>query len=805
MPCMSTHRRKPVSGLTATLLEPDQLRWRCPVESLEFESTAEVEPIQGIVGQDAAVEALQFGLRTNAPGQHVFVRGLSGTGRLTLVRRLLGEFRLECPLAPDRVFVRNFADPGQPELLTLPRASAAKFRDCIAALRDFIENELASSLNTQVVRAEKRRLDREMAEKVSAITGPFDAELGERALALVTLQDGENVRPAIAAVIDGKPVPPDELEALKEAGTISEAKLLEFEEHLRESSERLEEIGHEVRDLQTERDVATGEMYERHARSLLKHQTATIRRQFADEAIGKYLDSIIDDVVSGITDEEPIDVDAYSVNVVKDNSHAASCPVVVENIPSLDRLVGSIEVPPKVESSSASHMWIRPGALLEADGGYLILEAKEVLTQPNAWKALMRTLRSGLLEVVPPESGRSGSAFLKPDAIPVSLKVILVGDANVHAALNELDDDFAALFKVIADFDSTIPRDEQSLQYYAGILSRIAGEEKLPPFARAAVAALIEHGARIAGHVDRLTARFARLADIAREAAFLTVEAGRELVTADDVKTAIQRTKRRANLPARKFRELVAKGSIHIETRDRTVGQINGLAVIQAGPLTYGFPARITATASPGTGGAINIERESDLSGAIHTKGFFILGGLLRRLLRTEHPLSFEASIAFEQSYGGIDGDSASGAEICCLLSALTEIPIRQDLAMTGAIDQVGNILPIGAATEKIEGFFDTCVDAGLSGTQGVIIPQANVGDLMLRDDVVQACRDGKFHVYAASTIHAAIGLFSGMEPGEVDAKTGYYPPDTFLGQAVTTARRFWDRIHREAEPRARS
>ncbi len=289
------------------------------------------------------------------------------------------------------------------------------------------------------------------------------------------------------------------------------------------------------------------------------------------------------------------------------------------------------------------------------------------------------------------------------------------------------------------------------------------------------------------------------MADLAREAAFLATKSGQGLVNADHVQLAVRRTKSRADLPARRYRGRVADGTIRVRTEGRAVGQINGLAVIQAGPLTYGFPQRITATIGAGTAGAINIEREAELSGAIHNKGFYILGGLLRSLLRTDHPLAFDASVAFEQSYGGIDGDSASGAEMCCLLSALTDLPLRQDLAMTGAIDQVGNILPIGAVNEKIEGFFDTCVDAGLTGTQAVLIPRLNVGDLQLRADVVAACTEGTFAVQAVDTIYEAIGLFTGVSPGHRD-ESGEYPPDSVLGCAVRQAHRYWAMASRKPD-----
>ena len=359
---------------------------------------------------------------------------------------------------------------------------------------------------------------------------------------------------------------------------------------------------------------------------------------------------------------------------------------------------------------------------------------------------------------------------------------------KTYYQLDHADPDFRELFKVLADFDDELLRDDQGALQYATVVAGLVDSESLPPFHRSAVAALVEHGARIVARKNRLSAKFGRIADIAREAAFL---ANGEYVTGEDVKNAIQRTKNRASLPSRKFREMVQNQTLMVQTRGDVVGQINGLAVMRSGPLTYGFPARITATIGPGSAGLINIEGRAQMSGAIHTKGFHILGGLLRFLLRTVHPMTFSASLAFEQSYGGIDGDSASGAEIVCLLSALTGIPVKQTMAMTGAIDQHGHLEAIGGVNEKIEGFFDACEFFGLTGDQGVVVPKSNAGDLMLREDVVEACQQGKFHVFAVDNIYDAIELMTGHEAGR-PAENGEYPEGTLLAKAHDEVERFW-------------
>lgn len=432
---------------------------------------------------------------------------------------------------------------------------------------------------------------------------------------------------------------------------------------------------------------------------------------------------------------------------------------------------------------------IRAGAILNADEGYLILDVKDVLEEPGAWRALMRVLRTERLEIVPRElNWMRQTAFVFPEPIDIRVRVILIGDLNTYYMLDSYDSDFSELFKVLADFDDEIHRDENSIRLYAHVLASLCKSESLPPFHRSAVAAITEHGARIAARAHKLTARFGRIADIAGEAAFLS---DGKTVTADHVHQAIRRTKSRASLPSRRFWEMVENRSIIVRTTGEVVGQINGLAVIRSGPLTYGFPARITASIGPGSAGIINIEGASHMSGAIHTKGFHILGGLLRKLLPTKHPMAFSASLAFEQSYGGIDGDSASGAEIVCLLSALTNIPIRQNLAMTGAIDQLGHLEAVGGTNEKIEGFFDACNYFGLTGDQGVIIPAANAKDLMLRNDVVQACSEGQFHIYAVDNVHDAIELMTGVTAGTIDS-SGHYPEGSLLATAHQRAEEFW-------------
>ncbi len=777
-------------------LPVDALRWRCDPAALPFRSTADVRPIDEVIGQDTAVEALRFGLEIHAPGQNVFVRGLTGTGRTTLVHRLLKEMRPSCPRARDYCYVHNFEHPDRPRLITLPRGRGQSLRRRIDELADFIRSDLEAALGSGELQARKAALEQAAQRQAEKTTGPFEQALRDAGLALVSVQVGPVAQAALFPIYEGKPVPPEEWEQLRAAGKVSEEQADRIRQQHGVFEQQLQGIMQKVVDIRRRHAEAVESLRSRTARAILTTFAQKIEAEFQHAAVRTFLAEIIEDAVSQPA-RSPGEGDdhtrRYRVNVILGHPEDDSCPIIIENTPTMGNLLGTIDLRfDREDLGRSDHLMIRAGSLLRADGGYLILEARDVLREPGAWKVLVRTLRTDRLEIMPPELEFPWRVpSLKPEPIEVNVKVILLGDTETYYLLDEYDPDFPNLFKVLADFESEIARNDKTIAQYGGVIARIVKDESLPHFADTGVAALVEHGARIASRNDRLTARFGRLADIAREAAFLTRKAGRPLVEGEDVRRAIRRSKQRANLPSKRFLELLADGTIRIATTGFAVGQVNGLAVIHAGPLTYGFPSRITATIGPGSAGVINIEREAELSGAIHTKGFYILGGLLRYLLRTQHPLAFHASVAFEQSYGGIDGDSASAAESCCLLSALTDIPLRQNLAITGAIDQVGNILAVGATNEKIEGFFDTCRAIGLTGEQGVIVPAANARDLMLRDDVVDACRAKQFHVFSVDKIHDALELLTGVQAGERNSD-GAYPDNTILGMAVNRAFEYW-------------
>lgn len=774
-------------------LSADQLRWRCPATCLDFSTTADLRPAEGVVGQEEAVEALKFGLAIDAPGQNVYVRGTTGSGRLSLVNDLMRVVRPGSPEAQDRCYVHRFERPDQPRLLTLPAGTAPAFKARIDELVRFLVEDLADLVNTDSLRVRTHDIEAAAGREIATVSDPFDAALSDAGLALVGVEGEDGTEPAILAVIDAEPRTWDDVEELVRAGSLADADL----DRLRASADKLEveleKVSAAVVRTRKRAQRAVRRLVEGEARRVVRDAVADMRRTWASAA--QWLDELVEDAAKRFTsfEEHPELADQYRVNVLVSGAPGGPRPVVFENVPTVQNLVGSIDPAASDGTGPPAHLGIHAGALVRADGGTLVLMARDVLAEAGAWAALTRTLRTSQIELSPQELMPTTLRMLglKPEPVPVRVKVVLVGDHDVWYALDDQDPDFPHLFKVLVDFDDVLPRDATGVAMYGRVIARIARDEGLPAFTSAAVGALVEQGAREAEQANKLTARFGRVADVAREAAFMARGRGVRFVDRDDVERALLMAKRRADLPGRRFRDQISTGRVRIRVSGEEVGQVNGLAVVQAGPLVYGFPSRITATVGPGTAGTVHVEREAELSGHIHTKGFLIVRGLARHLLRTDHALTFDASITHEQSYGGIDGDSASAAEFVCLLSALTGVPARQGLAMTGAVDQHGNVLPVGSVNEKIEGFFDACAAAGLDGTQGVVVPKVNAGDLQLRRDVAGACKGGRFAVYGVDRIEEAIELLLHLPAGVADGR-GRYPEGTLLARAVARAEALW-------------
>jgi ATP-dependent Lon protease len=778
-----------------TKLNWQQVRWQCDAKQLGFKTTNEIKAVDVIKGQDDALEALQFAIECQAFGQNVYVRGLSGTGRMSMVSKILKDVKPQVKEKIEHCYVANFEQPDRPKLISLPAGQGVKFKNMMDKLSQFISDDLKKSLESNGLLKAKAKAEDKIQNKITQLTTPFESELTEHSLAMLNINTQQGQQTIIAPMIESQVLDPNTWQQKVAAGEISEDLQKSLLEKQQVYSKKLDELSRKVNEIKDKGADEIRALYENHVSHLVDQEVAQLAKQFKSVQVSNYLEALKDDVLDQYFSQKQQaynPFERYAVNVMLQHDKKKDCPILIERVPSLQNLLGSIESKWSENGPVlADHMSIVGGSLLRADGGYLVLDARDLLSEQGAWKTLIRTIKNELLEIVPAEmSWPFGQPSLKPEPIPVNIRVILLGDSSIYYYLDNQDPDFPELFKVLADFDSVINRDEFGFKTYAGILAKIVKEDQLLAFDNEAVARLIEHGARICSEDNKLTAKFSRVADLAREASYLAEKAQLKIVNGDHVVSAIRRTKKRAGLPARKFQESLQDGTINLATDGFTVGQVNGLAVIHAGPIVYGFPSRITASIGPGRSGVIDIEDMAGKSGSIHTKGFHILGGLLRYMLPVEHPLTFSASIAFEQSYGGIDGDSASGAEFCCLISALTQIPINQGFAMTGAIDQHGRVQAIGGVNEKIEGFFDTCNYRGLTGKQGVVIPKANAGELMLRSDVQEACKNNQFSVYAVSHIGEAMEVLMGQSAGVL--VDGIYAENTIMSKAIKMVKKYW-------------
>ncbi len=778
-----------------TKLKWQEVRWQCDASELGFKSTKEVKATDVIVGQDDALEALQFAIECQAYGQNVYVRGLSGTGRMSMVSKILRDVKPQIKQKTEHCYVANFTQPDRPKLISLPAGDGVKFRDMMEAMSLYFAEELQKSMESEALLAEKNTAEEKLQAKINGLTGPFEKELAKNNLAMINVNTQQGQQTIVAPTINGEVLDPNVWQQKVAAGEISEEQQAVLMEAQQAYSKKLEDLGRKINEVREQGMAQIKNMFESHISGLIDAEIEKFKAAFDSQQMLAFLQSVKEDLIDQFFYHKKSTinpVERYAVNLLLAQDGNSDCPVLVERVPSLQNLLGSIESKWSENGPVlADHMSIVGGSLLRADGGFLVLDARDLLAEPGAWKTLIRTIKNELLEIVPAEMNWPfGQPSLKPEPIPVSMRVILIGDSNIYYYLDNQDPDFPELFKVLSDFDSVIQRNKQGYENYAAIIAKIIQEDGLLPFNATAVARLIEHGARVCSQQDKLTAKFSRVADLAREGNFLAVKDNKKVVTGEHIKQAVARTKKRAGLSSRKFQERLQDGTINLDTEGYTVGQINGLAVIHAGPIVYGFPSRITTTIGPGRAGVIDIEGMAGKSGSIHTKGFHILGGLLRYMLPVEHPLTFSASIAFEQSYGGIDGDSASGAEFCCLISALTQVPINQGFSMTGAIDQHGRVQAIGGVNEKIEGFFDTCQYRGLTGQQGVIIPHANAGELMLRADVQQACKSGQFAIHAVSHITEAMEVLMGQTAGVLI--DGEYAENTLMDLAMKMARKYW-------------
>lgn len=758
-------------------LGAEQLSRRSDPTRLRFETTAELEPLDRAIGQDRALEALQFGVSMRAHDFHIFAFGAAGVGKREAVRSILVSRAKREPTPPDWCYVHNFASPQRPRCLSLPAGRGRRFRDDMRQLVEELIAAIPAALETEEFRTRKDTIESEAKRPHEDALQKLAKDAGERQLALIRTPVGI----ALAPVKDGEVVSPDDFEKLPE----DDKKRLA--EAMKELEKVLESIIRRIPEWEKERRSKVRALVREVTTFAVGHLIGDVRARFADlPAVVAHLEEAERDIVENAAEliggaaggpEEPGFAGRYRVNLLVDHAGTEGAPVIYEDHPTHRNLIGRVEHH-SVQGALLTHFGLlRAGALHRASGGYLILDAVRVLSQPFAYDALKRALRARevRIESLGDSLGLVSTQSLEPESIPLSVKVVLIGDRMVYYLLSALDPDFGDLFKVGADFGEDLEWTDASAELYARLVATLVRQHELLPLERDAVARVIEHAARRAEHSSKLSVDLRDLTDLLREADHFAKETGKGRVDRSSVDRALEaRIRRRDRIRERAY-ELIQRGTVLIDTTGAKVGQINALSVIDVGGFAFGRPSRITARTRLGKGQVLDIEREVELGGPIHSKGLLILQSFLSTRYAADQPLSLSASVVFEQSYSGVEGDSASSAELYALLSSLAEVPLGQSIAVTGSVSQMGQVQAIGGVNEKIEGFFDVCRLAGLTGQQGVLIPRANVQNLMLRPDVVAAVKEERFRIYAVTTVDEGIEVLTGLPAGERDAE-GRFP-----------------------------
>ena len=775
----------------------ESLRWVCDPAQLDISSTADLPAESAIVGQARAVRALQFGLTINQPGYNIFVSGPPGTGRNTYARAQVSRVAPDRPPPPDWCYVRNFAAADQPIAISFPAGEGRKFRQSVGELITEVREGLRRAFASEAYERARAEVVKRYEQQIGAIWQRLEEQARTRGLSLQRTPTGILTVPID---LQGRPITEEVFQALPEADrTRVTTRMQELQEMINEELRKVRALEREGRDGLRDLERQT-------ARYMIDAPITRVHEQYAEHAkVVAFLQAAEQDMMDHLSEirgdsEEETGPQArlgalipqrdpfarYQVNLLVDNTDARGAPVVVETNPTYYNLVGKVEYRAELGAVVTDFTMIKPGALHRANGGYVILQARDVLTSPFAYEALKRTLRSQeiRIEALGEAVGMLPAVTLRPEPIPLDVKVILIGTPEIYHILNQLDEEFEKLFKVRADFDVVMDRTPETQREYTRAIGAICHRDGLCHFEPSAVAGVLEHSARLAGRQDKLSTRFNEIAEIVFEAAAWARQEGRDLATREHVRRAIEEKALRSNLIEEKIREMIAKGQLLVDTDGTVRGQINGLSVLQLGDYTFGHPSRITARAYVGSRGVVNIERETQMSGRIHSKGVFVLSSFLGSRFAQRHPLSVSAMLTFEQLYSEVDGDSASSTELYALLSELSQLPIDQGIATTGSVNQMGEIQPIGGVNEKIEGFYYVCKAKGLTGRQGVIIPHQNTRDLMLREEVVAAVRDRRFNVWAVHTVDEGIEVLTGTNAGTPDAR-GEYPEESVNGRAV--------------------
>src|ERR1700758_2219911 len=794
--------------LKPTELPAAKLRWRCELSRIPFETTAQAELREGFIGQERALRALKMGAELSAPGYNVFVCGLAGTSRGGTIARMIEELHPPTKESLDRCYVNNFKLTDRPRLLTLPRGQANSFKKDVQAGIDFLRRRIPQVFEGEPFQRQKGRIVERFTVREKELMDDFTRRIARDQFALGHMQVGAVALPEIFPVLEGQMVPIEDISKMVHEGKLDSPVAEEIERKYEQFRQEFT-VGYR-KTLTLSRELASELSYlEQEAASVLVDGVIEeLKEKYPGTSVSEYLEEVrhhlLDNLdpfkeregeaeqegeppdglpkMPGGPERDPFRV--YGVNVILSHNHEEASPVIFETTPTYVNLFGSIQRVYDARGGwTSDFMDLRGGSLLRADGGFLIMYSMEALSETGVWRALKRTLNHNRLEIQPLEMFYPfGGSALKPEAIDINVKVILIGDRQLYELLYEYEEDFRKIFKVRVEFDEEMAMSDGVIAEYAGRLRALSEKENLFPFDRGAFAAILEYGVRRAGRRTKVTARFIDIADLAREAHYAALGAGDTVVRAAHVRTALSAKMERHNLIETRIREMIEEGTMLVGLEGTSTGQVNGLSVLEIGGYSFGKPVRITSTAALGKSGVINIERESNLSGRFHDKGVHIISGYLRSRFAQDKPLSLAASICFEQSYSGVDGDSASSTEVYALLSALAELPLRQDIAVTGSMNQQGDIQAIGGVNEKIEGFFGVCKIKGLNGTQGVMMPASNVEDLMLRDDVLEAVAAGRFHIWPVAKVEQGIEILTGMTAGSCNGD-GTFQPSTVFAQ----------------------
>jgi predicted ATP-dependent protease len=790
---MSSNGYRPAPEHAA--LPPEKLRWRCEPSRLPFETTAQAEPREGFIGQERALRALKMGVELSAPGYNVFVCGLAGTSRGGTIAHMIEELHPLTKPSLDRCYVNNFKFGDRPRLLSLPRGQANSFKKDMQAGIDFLRRRIPQVFEGEPFQRQKGRIVERFTVREKELMDDFTRRIAREQFALGHMQVGAVALPEIFPVLEGQMVPIEDISKMVHEGKLDSPVAEEIERKYEQFRQEFTVVYRKTLTLSRELASELSYLEQEAASVLVDGVIEELKEKYPGTSVSEYLEEVRHHLLDnldpfkeregeaeqegpaaeppegmqkppGATDRDPFRV--YGVNVILAHSDGEGSPVIFETTPTYANLFGTIQRTYDTRGGwTSDFMDLRGGSLLRADGGFLIMYAMEALSEAGVWRALKRTLNHNRLEIQPLEMFYPfGGSALKPEAVEINVKVILIGDRDLYELLYEYEEDFRKIFKVRVEFDEEMHMSDGVIAEYAGRLRALSEKEALAPLDRGAFAAILEYGVRQAGRRNKVTARFVDIADLAREAHYVAKAAGDTVVRAAHVRTALSAKMERHNLVETRIREMIEEGTLLVDLEGSRVGQVNGLSVLEIGGYSFGKPVRITATAALGKSGVINIERESNLSGRFHDKGVHIISGYLRSRFAQDKPLSLAASICFEQSYSGVDGDSASSTEIYALISALAELPLRQDIAVTGSMNQQGDIQAIGGVNEKIEGFFDVCRVKGLTGTQGVLIPAANVEDLMLREDVLEAVAAKKFHIWPVAKVEEGIEILTGMMAG---------------------------------------